>query len=115
MILCLTSRETSFSKEEMNYLHTYIQKLVPHFSFSSYFFAAEVTDPFHGCQIFLGTKHQKWKTYTQYLQNIPNHNNGYQNYNKIDQHFPFQRPPKYTKIGIFGLQMYHLATLDSVH
>jgi hypothetical protein len=27
------------------------------------------------------------------------------------QHFPFQGPPKFTHIGIFGLKMYHLATL----
>jgi hypothetical protein len=27
------------------------------------------------------------------------------------QHFPFQGPPKYTKIGIIGLKINHLATL----
>jgi hypothetical protein len=26
-------------------------------------------------------------------------------------HFPVQDPPKFTQIGIFGLKMYHLATL----
>jgi hypothetical protein len=30
---------------------------------------------------------------------------------KIKQHFPFQGTPKYTQIEIFGMQMYHLATL----
>jgi hypothetical protein len=29
----------------------------------------------------------------------------------IYQHFPFQGPPKYTLIEIFGMQMWHLATL----
>jgi hypothetical protein len=27
------------------------------------------------------------------------------------QHFPFQGPPKFTQIGIFGLKTNHLATL----
>jgi hypothetical protein len=27
------------------------------------------------------------------------------------QHFPFQGPPKFTQIGIFGLKINHLATL----
>jgi hypothetical protein len=27
------------------------------------------------------------------------------------QNFPFQGPPKYTQIGIFGLKINHLATL----
>jgi hypothetical protein len=31
---------------------------------------------------------------------------------KIYQHFPFKGPPKFTQIGIFGLKIYHLATLD---
>jgi hypothetical protein len=30
---------------------------------------------------------------------------------KIDQHFPFQGTPKFTQSGIFGLKIYHLATL----
>jgi hypothetical protein len=33
------------------------------------------------------------------------------NGHKIYQHFPFQGPPKFTKIGIFGLKINHLATL----
>jgi hypothetical protein len=33
---------------------------------------------------------------------------------KIPQHFPFKGPPKYTQIGIFGLQIYHLATLKTI-
>jgi hypothetical protein len=32
------------------------------------------------------------------------------NGNKIYQHLPFQDPPKFTLIGIFGLKTYHLAT-----
>jgi hypothetical protein len=31
--------------------------------------------------------------------------------NKMHQHFPFQGPPKCNEIGIFGLEIYHLATL----
>jgi hypothetical protein len=30
---------------------------------------------------------------------------------KIYQHFSFHGPPKYTRIGIFGLKINHLATL----
>jgi hypothetical protein len=29
----------------------------------------------------------------------------------IHQHLPFQHPTKFTQIGIFGLKIYHLATL----
>jgi hypothetical protein len=29
------------------------------------------------------------------------------------QPFPFQGPPKFSQIGIFGLKIYHLATLNS--
>jgi hypothetical protein len=28
--------------------------------------------------------------------------------------FPFQGPPKYTQIGIFGMKIYHLATLVGI-
>jgi hypothetical protein len=30
---------------------------------------------------------------------------------KIYQHLPLQDPPKFTQNGIFGLKIYHLATL----
>jgi hypothetical protein len=30
---------------------------------------------------------------------------------KIYRYFPFQDPPKFTQIVIFGLKMYHMATL----
>jgi hypothetical protein len=30
---------------------------------------------------------------------------------KIYQHFPFQGPPNFTQIGIFGSKINHLATL----
>jgi hypothetical protein len=42
--------------------------------------------------------------HTKSLQNIPNGH-------KIYQHCLFQGPPKYTQIGILGLEVYHLATL----
>jgi hypothetical protein len=29
------------------------------------------------------------------------------------QHLPVQDPPKFTLIGIFGLKIYHLATLQT--
>jgi hypothetical protein len=41
---------------------------------------------------------------TKLLQNIPN-------CSKIYQHLPWQDPPKFTQIGIFGLKIYNLATL----
>jgi hypothetical protein len=37
-------------------------------------------------------------------QNIPTDHKTY-------QHFPFPGPPKFPQIGIFGLKIYHLATL----
>jgi hypothetical protein len=42
--------------------------------------------------------------YTKRPQIVPNGR-------KIHQHFPFQGPPKFTQIVIFGLQINHLATL----
>jgi hypothetical protein len=42
--------------------------------------------------------------YTKWQQNIPNEH-------KIYQYFPFQGPPKFTQIRIFGLKINHLATL----
>jgi hypothetical protein len=33
------------------------------------------------------------------------------NGHKINQHLPFQDPSKFTLFGIFGLKIYHLATL----
>jgi hypothetical protein len=35
------------------------------------------------------------------------------NGHKIYQDFPLQDPPKFTKIGIFGLKTNHLATLPA--
>jgi hypothetical protein len=66
-----------------------------------------------GCQIFLVQTYQNGKS-------IPNYHklhisNGHililPNGCKIYPHFPFQCPPKYTQIGIFGLKTNHLATL----
>jgi hypothetical protein len=42
--------------------------------------------------------------YTLLLLNIPNGR-------IIYQHLPLHDPPKYNQIGIFGLKIYHLATL----
>jgi hypothetical protein len=39
----------------------------------------------------------------------------YQNGYKIYQRFTLQDPPKFTQIGIWGLKMYHLATLIKVN
>jgi hypothetical protein len=36
----------------------------------------------------------------------------YPNGHKIYQHFPFKGPTKYTQIGILGLKINHLATLE---
>jgi hypothetical protein len=33
----------------------------------------------------------------------------------INQHFPFEGPPKFTQIWIFGLKINHLATLVQTH
>jgi hypothetical protein len=41
--------------------------------------------------------YQMAKNYTEWPQNIPNGH-------KLYQHFPFQDPPKYTQIGIFGFE-----------
>jgi hypothetical protein len=54
--------------------------------------------------------------YTKWTQNIPNDR-------KIDQmaidyvyqHLPLQDPPKFTQIDIFGLKIWHLATLLGKH
>jgi hypothetical protein len=73
---------------------------------------------YQGCQILLGTTYQKRKNKYQitinyvWPQNTPNDRmynrpNCYQ----IDQHLPLQDPPKFTQIWIFGLKIYHLATL----
>jgi hypothetical protein len=62
--------------------------------------------------------------YTKTCANIPNYRNTYQMVNKytkflsnisydhkIYPHSPFQGPPKYTQIGIFGKKICHLAKL----
>jgi hypothetical protein len=36
------------------------------------------------------------------------------NGNKIYQHFPVKGLPKYSKIGDFGMPIYHLATLTGL-
>jgi hypothetical protein len=71
-----------------------------------------------GCQIFLDTKYQTG-------ENIPNNNQNitkcpfkmqkcpkkFRLASKYINLFPYQGPPKFTQIGIFGLKTYHLATL----
>jgi hypothetical protein len=47
-------------------------------------------------------------TYTKWPNNIPNGQ-------IIYRHFPFQGPPNLTKIGIFGIKMFHLAPLRPSH
>jgi hypothetical protein len=70
-----------------------------------------------GCQIFLDTRYEIGEKYTEFPQNTPkshkiskkprNRPNGH----KIYQHLPLQDPPRITQFGIFGLKLYHLATL----
>jgi hypothetical protein len=73
--------------------------------------------PHQGCQIFLGKIYQYGKIYTKLPQNIPNSRKIYwmaingPNSHKIYQHLPLQDPPKFIKIAMFGLKIYHLATL----
>jgi hypothetical protein len=52
-------------------------------------------------RIFLGSTYQNEK-------NIPN---GRKICHKIYQHFPLYSTPKYNRIRIFDMQIYHLATL----
>jgi hypothetical protein len=69
-----------------------------------------------GCQIFMDTINQNGGKYTKLPLNyqtvikyvpIPNIPNGH----RICQPVSLQGPPKFTAIGIFGLKIYHLATL----
>jgi hypothetical protein len=53
------------------------------------------------------TMYQMAIIYTKWLSNIPNGH-------KIYQHFPFQCPPKHIKFGIFGMKIFHLATLSTI-
>jgi hypothetical protein len=61
----------------------------------------------------------KWgKIYQNGNKNIPNSHKIYQNGNipnghEMHQSFPCQVVLKYTNICIFGMKMYHLATLHS--
>jgi hypothetical protein len=62
--------------------------------------------------------------YTKWTENIPNGHipNGHKIYQMaikyskgqkiIDNYIPFQGPQKCTQVGIFGMKVYHLATLD---
>jgi hypothetical protein len=53
----------------------------------------------------LSLNYQMAIKYTKWAKSIPN---GHKRY----QHFPVQGPPKFAQIGIFGLKINHLATLD---
>jgi hypothetical protein len=62
---------------------------------------------------FISRKYTKWPyvQYTKYPENIPNTQKIHPmaiKYTKVVQPFGLQQ---YTKIGIFGMQVYHLATL----
>jgi hypothetical protein len=63
--------------------------------------------PNQDCQILVGKTHQNGKNATfhyKILQMVIR-------YTQIYHPFLFQYPPKYTQIGIFGMQLNHLATL----
>jgi hypothetical protein len=62
------------------------------------------------CQIFLGTYNvpKREKIDTKLPENVPN---GHKMYQMAIEHFPLPGPPKFTQIAIFGLKIYHLATL----
>jgi hypothetical protein len=63
----------------------------------------------------LKTKYQI-TTILTYGHKIPDGLNTYiQNGHEINQHVPLQGPQKFTIIGIFGLKIYHLATLALIH
>jgi hypothetical protein len=71
-----------------------------------------------GCQIFLDTKHQNGENYTtlplnyQMAINMPKSRNIPSPKGQIIcQPFPIKGTQKFTQIGIFGLKIYHLATL----
>jgi hypothetical protein len=51
-----------------------------------------------------GKMYQISTKYTEWLSNRPS-------VRKIYQHLPLQDPPKITQIWVFGMKIYHLATL----
>jgi hypothetical protein len=68
---------------------------------------------------FLGPKAPKQEKYIKWPQTVPNGHKIYNvtvnitNGHKIYQHCPFQGPPKYTQIGLFGIKISHLATMST--
>jgi hypothetical protein len=71
-----------------------------------------------GCQSFRGTVYQNrenipksHKIYQGAIKYIKRHEN-WPNSHKVYQHLPLQDPPKFTQIGIFGLNVNRLATLS---
>jgi hypothetical protein len=51
--------------------------------------------------------------YTKWTLNIPNGHKVYQKATKYTKQFSLQGVPKYSQTGIFGMKIYHLATLES--
>jgi hypothetical protein len=90
---------------------------------ASLFLASRVARFFLAQHTKTGKIHQKTINYTKWPQKyhiatkIPNgHKNtkwpsGKPNGHKIYQHLPFEDRIKFTQVGIFGLKIYHLATL----
>jgi hypothetical protein len=52
--------------------------------------------------------------HTKWQQNIPKGSKNVPNGRKMYQHIPFQDLPKLTLMWIFGLKIYHLATLNGM-
>jgi hypothetical protein len=73
---------------------TYIQTRLPDFSWHKIPKQCKIN--------YLTTKYTKWP------RNLPNEH-------KIYKHFLVGGPPKYTKFGIFGMKINHLATLSAKH
>jgi hypothetical protein len=63
------------------------------------------------CQIFVSPNIPKQEKYTKIPQTIPKRPFIIPNDRKVYQHLPFQGPPKFTQIGIFGLKINRLANL----
>jgi hypothetical protein len=58
------------------------------------------------------------KEYTKRPKNVPNGNKIYQmivKYSKCPLNVPTFSIPRPSKIGLFGVKMYHLATLKQMH
>jgi hypothetical protein len=85
------------------------------FQTSEAFLAAVHQHPSYmpGCQIFVGTTYQNLGKYANLLQNISNGNQNSQIAIKSTKINHSKGIPKYGQIGIFGNQIYYLATLQT--